>query len=48
MAARQLSGGQPSLRRFLQFKLRLSTPGSVLRDLIFEYSFPPLAQDLAG
>jgi hypothetical protein len=38
----------PGLRPYLQFRVLLSTPGAVLRRLIFEYAFPPLAQDLGA
>ena len=34
--------------RYLQFRVRLSEPGTTLRRLIFEYSSPPLASDLAA
>ena len=38
----------PSPRRYLQFRVLLSEPGTVLRQLAFEYAGKPLAQDLAA
>ena len=36
----------PGLRRFLQFKVRLTAPGVVLRRLVFEIARPPLVSSL--
>ena len=44
-----VSGGlvrSPGLRRFLQFKVRLTSPGAVLRRLVFEIARPPLVSSL--
>jgi hypothetical protein len=38
----------PSLNRYLQFRIGLPEPGTILRRLHFEYSHPPIAQDLAA
>jgi len=38
----------PGLRQYLQFKLRLATPGTVLKQLTFEYTEPPLARSLVA
>ena len=36
----------PGLRRFLQFKVRLTAPGAVLRRLVFEIARPPVVGSL--
>ena len=44
-----VSGGlihSPGLRRFLQFKVRLASPGAVLRRLVFEFARPPVVSSL--
>ena len=44
-----VSGGlvrSPGLHRFLQFKVRLTSPGAVLRRLVFEFVRPPLVSSL--
>ena len=44
-----VSGGlmrSPGLRRFLQFKVRLTSPGAVLRRLVFEFARPPVVGSL--
>ena len=44
-----VSGGlmrSPGLRRFLQFKVRLTSPGAVLRRLVFEFARPPVVSSL--
>jgi hypothetical protein len=38
----------PALNRYLQFRVSLPVPGTGLRELRFEYSFPPIARDLAA
>ena len=38
----------PALNRYLQFRVSLPAPGTGLRELRFEYSFPPIARDLAA
>ncbi len=38
----------PSLNQYLQFRIALPEPGTVLSRLGFEYSFPPIARDLAA
>ncbi|MFH1570850.1 MAG: FlgD immunoglobulin-like domain containing protein [Gemmatimonadota bacterium] len=38
----------PGLQQYLQFRVRLSEPGTVLRRLDFEYAYPPVAHDLAA
>jgi len=38
----------PSLREHIQFRVRMSEPGACLKRLVFEYSYPPLARDLAA
>ena len=44
-----VSGGlirSPGLRRFLQFKVRMTSPGAVLRRLVFEFARPPVVGSL--
>ena len=44
-----VSGGlihSPGLRRFLQFKVRMASPGAVLRRLVFEFARPPVVSSL--
>ena len=44
-----VSGGlihSPGLRRFLQFKVRMASPGAVLRRLVFEFARPPVVGSL--
>ena len=44
-----VSGGlvrSPGLRRFLQFKVRMASPGAVLKRLVFEIARPPLVSSL--
>jgi hypothetical protein len=46
-----LRGGvvaSPSARKYLQFRVSLSEPGTVLRQLVFQYSRTPLVLRLAG
>lgn len=38
----------PSLNRYLQFQVSLPRPGAGLRELRFEYVYPPIARDLAA
>ena len=38
----------PSLNRYLQFRVALPAPGTGLGQLRFDYSFPPIARDLAA
>ena len=38
----------PSLNRYLQFQVVLPRPGAGLRELRFEYVYPPIARDLAA
>jgi hypothetical protein len=38
----------PGLQRYLQFQIKMTTPGAVLKQLIFEYVEPPLARELIG
>ena len=38
----------PSLNRYLQFRVSLTRPGAGLRELRFEYVYPPIARDLAA
>ena len=38
----------PSLNRYLQFQVILNQPGAGLRELRFEYVYPPIARDLAA
>ena len=38
----------PSLNRYLQFRVSLTQPGAGLRELRFEYVYPPIARDLAA
>ena len=38
----------PPLNRYLQFQVTLNQPGSGLRELRFEYVYPPIARDLAA
>ena len=38
----------PSLNRYLQFHVTLTEPGAGLRELRFEYVYPPVARDLAA
>ena len=44
-----VSGGlmrSPGLRRFLQFKVSMTSPGTVLRRLVFEFARPPVVGSL--
>ena len=44
-----VSGGlmrSPGLRRFLQFRVRMASPGAVLRRLVFEFARPPVVSSL--
>ena len=44
-----VSGGlmrSPGLRRFLQFKVSMTSPGAVLRRLVFEFARPPVVGSL--
>ena len=36
----------PGLRRFVQFKVRMASPGTVLRRLVFEFARPPVVGSL--
>lgn len=38
----------PSLQQYLQFRVKVSEPGTVLKRLVFEYVHPPLVRDLAA
>ena len=38
----------PSLNRYLQFQVSLPRPGTGLRELRFEYVYPPIGRDLAA
>ena len=38
----------PSLNRYLQFQITLPRPGAGLREIRFEYIYPPIARDLAA
>ena len=38
----------PALNRYLQFRVFLPQPGTSLQQLRFEYSYPPIARDLAA
>ena len=38
----------PPLNRYLQFQVALDRPGAGLRELRFEYVYPPVARDLAA
>ena len=44
-----VSGGlmrSPGLRRFLQFRVRMASPGAVLRRIVFEFARPPVVSSL--
>ena len=44
-----VSGGlmrSPGLRRFLQFRVHMTSPGAVLRRLVFEFARPPVVSSL--
>ena len=44
-----VSGGlmrSPGLRRFLQFRVHMASPGAVLRRLVFEFARPPVVSSL--
>ncbi|MFH1571485.1 MAG: gliding motility-associated C-terminal domain-containing protein [Gemmatimonadota bacterium] len=36
----------PSINRYLQFRVKMAEAGVTLRDLAFEYTFPPIARSL--
>ena len=45
------SGGavrSPSQRKYIQFRVKMPEPGVCLKQLVFEYAYPPLVQDLVA